>query len=245
MRKFAKIATIALVVALAGCNGAKDGETVKGDAIAAVPAPAGKSWTSVASKTELGGIRMGNPDAKLKLVEYGAITCPGCAKFSVDSTEDLAKIVETGTTSMEFRPYLVHGVQDIPGFLLAQCNGPESFFALTDQLYAKQPEWLGKMQTITPAEEQSVAGMTPVQTVNFLATKMDLVNFVKERGVPEEKAKACLNDQKAIDALIKLTEYGQKEDGVSGTPTLILNGTKLSGGSWNSTKTKLREAGAR
>lgn len=236
-------ATAAL--ALAACGSGDSSGAPKGEPIAKVAAPAGKAWTDVVSKTEVGGYKMGNPDAKLQLVEYGAITCPGCAQFSVQSTEGINELVNTGVVSMEFRPYLVHGIQDIPGFLLAQCSGPEAFFPLTEQLYADQQSWLSKISTVTEADQQAMQKMAPPEISTLLATRMGLVDFVKSRGVSEDQAKACLTDKAAIDGLIALTEKGTKDDGVTGTPFFMLNGAKLDASSWVQVKSKLVEAGAR
>jgi len=236
-------ATAAL--ALAACGGTDAGGAPKGEPIAKVAAPAGKAWTDVVTKTEAGGYKMGNPDAKLQLVEYGAITCPGCAQFSVQSTEELNELVNTGVVAMEFRPYLVHGVQDIPGFLLAKCSGPEAFFPLTEQLYAEQQSWLSKISTVTEADQQAMQKMTPAEISTLLGTKMGLIEFVKSRGISEDQAKSCLADKAEIDGLIALTEKGTKDDGVSGTPFFLLNGAKLDASSWNQVKGKLVEAGAR
>ena len=215
-----------------------------GEALAKVAAPAGKIWSDVVVKTDVGGYKMGNPDAKLQLIEYGAITCPGCAQFSVESTEELTKMVDSGVVAMEFRPFLVHGAQDIPGFLLAQCNGPEAFYPLSEQLFAEQAGWLGKMSSITEADQQSTQKMSPAQLSAFLGTKMGLVECVKQRGISEAQAKSCLGDTKAIDGLIQLTEQGQK-DGVTGTPYFTLNNAPLNVGAWAEVKAKLKGAGAR
>lgn len=237
--------TAAAALALAACGSGDSAGAPKGEPIAKVAAPAGRAWTDVVTKTEVGGYKMGNPDAKLQLVEYGAITCPGCAQFSVQSTEELNEIVNTGVVAMEFRPYLVHGVQDIPGFLLAACSGPEAFFPLTEQLYAEQQSWLSKISTVTEADQQAMQKMTPEQISTLLGTKMGLIDFVKSRGISEDQAKSCLSDKAAIDALIASTERGTKEDGVTGTPFFLLNGAKLDASSWNQVKGKLVEAGAR
>lgn len=237
-------ASAALALAACGSGGDATGAP-KGEPIAKVAAPAGKAWTDVVSKTEVGGYKMGNPAAKLQLVEYGAITCPGCAQFSVQSTEELNELVNTGVVAMEFRPYLVHGIQDIPGFLLAQCSGPEAFFPLTEQLFADQQSWLSKISSVTEADQQAMQKMSPPEISMLLATKMGLIDYVKSRGISEDQAKACVTDKAAIDALIKLTEKGSKDDGVSGTPFFLLNGAKLDASSWNQVKGKLVEAGAR
>lgn len=232
-------------LALAACGGGDATGAPKGEPIAKVAAPAGKAWTDVVSKTDAGGYKMGNPDAKLQLLEYGAITCPGCAQFAAQSTEELNELVNTGVVAFEFRPFLVHGIQDIPGFLLTQCSGPEAFFPLTEQLFADQQNWLGKISTVTEADQQAMQKMQPAEISTLLATRMGLVEFVKARGISEDQAKACLTDKGAIDSLIALTEKGTKDDGVSGTPFFLLNGAKLDSNSWNQVKGKLVEAGAR
>ena len=153
-------------------------------------------------------------------------------------------MVESGVVSMEFRPFLVHGAQDIPGFLLAQCNGPEAFYPLSEQLFAEQASWLGRLSSITEAEQQTTQNMSPAQLSTFLGTKFGLIDFVKQRGISEDQAKACLSDAKAIEGLIKGHEQGSK-DGVTGTPYFSLNGAPLNVGSWPQVKAKLQGAGAR
>jgi protein-disulfide isomerase len=243
-RKLTIVGMIAMAISLASC-GSESTQLPQGEAVPKVAAPAGKAWTDMVSKTELGGFKMGNPDAKLQLLEYGAISCPGCAQFSVESTEELRAMVDTGVVAFEFRPFLVHGVQDVPGFLLATCNGAESFFGLTEQLYANQSSWLGKVQAMTEAEQQSYTTLEPAAQIAFLAGKMGLVDFVKARGISEDAARMCLSDAKAFDALVKQSERASQEDGISGTPTLLLNGTKLEGGKWSAIKVNLKNAGAR
>jgi protein-disulfide isomerase len=232
------------VVALAACGGSGSGEAPKGEPIAKVAPPAGKIWSETVSKTDEGFV-MGNPEAKLHLVEYGAITCPGCAQFSEQSHSELVEIVNSGRVKFEFRPFLVHGIQDMPGFLLTQCNGPEAYFGLTEQLYKQQPVWLSRLQTLTEAEQQSVPQMRPEQAVQFLADKFGLVDIVKQLGISEDAARACLADKTAFDKLAKGTEKVMGEGKVTGTPTFFLNGARLDVSGWPQVKGKLMEAGAR
>ncbi|HCJ80504.1 MAG TPA: protein-disulfide isomerase, partial [Erythrobacter sp.] len=76
--RFALAAPLALALAACGSGAEQSGE-IQGDAIAAIPAPAGSEWRTTAVMTEEGGTLVGNPDAPLKLVEYGSLTCPTCA----------------------------------------------------------------------------------------------------------------------------------------------------------------------
>ena len=233
-----------LALSMAACSGGSGDGPPKGEPIAKVAAPAGKQWTDTVVKTEE-GYKIGNPQAKLQLVEYGAITCPGCAAFSVQSHTELMDVVNTGVVAFEFRPLLVHGIQDVPGFLLAQCNGPDAYFGLTERLFADQQNWLGKMSTLTPEEQQSVPKMKPEEAVTFLANKMGLVEYVKQFGISEDAAKKCLTDKAAFDTLAKNTEKTMADGKVTGTPSFFLNDARLDAGNWTQVKSKLQEAGAR
>ena len=76
------LAAVALPLALAisACGDKKSGELpTSKEPVAKVAAPAGKTWNDVVEKTAEGGYRMGNPDAPVKLLEYGALSCSHCA----------------------------------------------------------------------------------------------------------------------------------------------------------------------
>ena len=58
------------LVAVAGCN-SKQGDAATNAPVDArpVPPPKGGDWSTVVSATPAGGFLMGNPNAKLKLIE--------------------------------------------------------------------------------------------------------------------------------------------------------------------------------
>ncbi len=238
------VSVAVMAIALAACGGG--GETGKTTSdTKAVAAPAGTSWSETTATTAWGGMVMGNPAAAVKLIEYGSLTCPVCAGFSNDSKSELRALVDKGTLSFEFRPFLVHGAQDLPPTLIARCNGAGTFFALSEQLFAAQQTWLTKLNTITPEEGRAFSTMKPVDGVNFLAGKMELVPFAQQRGISADKAKACLSDPQAIDALAKMSAKAGTEEEVSGTPTFFINDEKAEGAiTWGQLKPRLIEAGA-
>ena len=63
--------------------------------------PAGKQWIDVVSKTAEGGYLIGNPDAKIKLVEFASLTCHVCAQFAKDSGAPLGPIKQATQGSFE------------------------------------------------------------------------------------------------------------------------------------------------
>jgi protein-disulfide isomerase len=230
---------------LSACSGADtSGNSAAPSKAAAVAPPAGTDWAAMVSKTAEGGFIQGNPAAPVKLIEYGALTCSHCAEFSEASAGKLSAYVAKGTVSYEFRNFLLN-VMDVPSSLLARCGGPGPFFKITEQMFAAQRDWAGKAQSITPAEQQALSQMTPLQTAGTLATKLELDKFVQQRGVGADKVKACLSDQKALDDLGKITENGQSQFQITGTPTFIINGQVIrDANTWEALEPKLKDAGA-
>ena len=87
MKALTGTAIAALALLLAGC-GSDDAASNNQGAVAQnvplkqIPAPNGGDWTQMVSETPQGGFVMGNPNAPVKLIEFGSLTCPHCAEFS-------------------------------------------------------------------------------------------------------------------------------------------------------------------
>ena len=224
-RSFAAAALLAL--ALPACSKKSSDTTTNVAApqgpVAAVPPPAGKQWTDVVSETADGGYLMGNPNAPVKLVEYASFSCPHCKHFEETGADPLKeKYVSTGKVSWEFRSFLIHPM-DAPLTLLMRCRGPEPFFALTEQLYAGQDAMMAKYIALSPAEQQRVGNLPPIENFKAQTEEGGLYGFFGARGLPRAKADACLSDQKTID---QLTAWQSKyqEDGIIETPSFMING---------------------
>ncbi|MDY0958187.1 thioredoxin domain-containing protein [Sphingomonas sp. CFBP8993] len=237
-------------LALAACgsgNGNGDANSTGPAAapLAAVAAPAGKDWTQVVSKTAEGYV-MGNPNAPIKLVEYGSRLCPACGAFAREGYEPLVNnYVKTGKVSWEFREFLIHGAPDLPPALLGICAGEQTFFPLLEQMYQSQQGFNDKLQAMPPAMQQQLQNAKPVDAIKAMAEQMDLINFVKQRGLPEAKARECLGNMLEIDRLTKQTQDRGADGTVTGTPTFILNGKPLKGAiSWSDVQAALKNAGA-
>jgi protein-disulfide isomerase len=240
------IGTAALALLLAGCGdqGASTGNTSGDTAAAAIPAPNGGDWTQTVSQTDGGGFVMGNPNAPVKLVEYASMTCSHCATFSETGVQPLTdKYVKTGQVSYEIRNF-VRDPADLAAALLARCGGPGPFFKLTDQMFAAQEEWIGKLQDMSPAEQQALQGAQPQQVVGTMANKAGLIDFVRLRGVPAERAQQCLADQAALDRLVAMTQKATEDHPrFSGTPTFVINGEMVeNAGTWEALEPKIQEA---
>ena len=109
----------AALLAVAGCqknnsdNASGTASADSGVKITQTNPPPGGNWSDVVNETSA-GYMMGNPNAKVKLVEIGSLFCPFCKKFEDDGSPQLVdKYVKTGQVSWEFRPYVIHGPIDV------------------------------------------------------------------------------------------------------------------------------------
>lgn len=233
----------ALALTLAACSGGGDNVT-QAAPVAAVQAPAGGNWTETVAKTEEGFV-VGNPNAPIKLVEYGARLCPGCKQFATTGFEPLMRnYVSTGKVSFEFRDFIIHGPAELGLALLGQCVDKSAYFPILEQTYQNQDAMNQAMMSVPPAQQQALQGGTPAQTITGWTQAIGGIDFMKQRGLPEAKARACLADTKQIDAVTAVTQKRGGDGTVSGTPTLILNGNKLETVSWADVEKALKAAGA-
>jgi protein-disulfide isomerase len=243
------VATLASALALAGCKKGADESSAPnaapGSNTAAVSgpvaAPAG-GWTEQVVQTAEGGYRMGNPNAATKLVEYGSRTCPHCAHLAEQGMPDIKKMVATGKLSYEFRDFPIHPM-DTAAILLGQCNGPSTFFPILEAMFANQDAVFAKVEPgkLPQGFEASLQGKPIVAQTQIWADYLGYTAFVGQRGVPEAKAKACLADPKAYDAMSQHLNAATQA-GVDSTPFFFLNGESQGSQEWSSLKPKLTAA---
>jgi protein-disulfide isomerase len=232
MKALTGSAIAALALMVAGCGGetaANNQTTATNVELKQIPAPNG-DWTQVVSETPQGGFVMGNPNAQVKLIEWGSLTCPHCAEFAEKGVPALvSKYVKSGQVSYEFRNF-VRDPLDLAASLLARCNGPAAFFPLTDQFFAAQQEWFSKAQALSPEQQQQI-GASAQPAVGFAeATGLD--QFARVRGVPAAKAQACLADQAQIQRFVQQNQADSQQYEITGTPNFVINGEKVDAGDW-------------
>ena len=198
-------------------------------------------WTRTVSLTPEGGFRMGNPNAKVKLVEYGSLTCPACRRFAETAMTPLKVHVRTGKVSFEYRNYILNGV-DVSAAIVARCGGPQRFFPIVDRLYATQREWLARISTLSDSEKQRLSSLPNNERVAGIAQSAGILPIAAVGGLPAAQAKKCLANPAALDRLSAMVEAGRAL-GVQGTPTFFVNGTMVSAGDWASLEPHLNKAG--
>ncbi len=142
---------------------------------------------------------LGKTDAPNILIDYASFTCPFCAQFYIAVMPILRKEwIDTGKLLLIHRHFPLDVVATRAS-QLAECAGPEGFFAVADRLFRTQVEWL-------------TVGDPLVEMVKMLAAD----------GTTTAKAEACFADDQALNRVIADVQSGQTL-GVRSTPTLFIN----------------------
>ena len=223
------------VLAVAACNKNENANEGGGTAVSnetvtitqATPPPGG-NWTDVVNATSA-GFMMGNPNAKVKLIEIGSLSCPHCKAFEDEGVPALIEqYVKPGKVSWEFRPYLIHGPIDMAANLIVTCNGLKTFFPLVQAIYKDQPVWMAKVETVPQDKIAELQNLPPNQEFVEMAKVLGLQDWAATRGVPQAKTNQCLTNQKMIDQQVQVTsDVNNQYPEFAGTPAFVVNGKML------------------
>ena len=142
---------------------------------------------------------LGKPDAPNVLIDYASFTCPHCATFNAAVMPVLKRDwIDTGKLKLVHRHFPSDAIATRAS-LLAECAGPDKFFAAVDTIFRTQVQW---MTAPDPAAE--------------------LMSVLAGLGVGEAEAQACLSNDRLLDKVIADVQSGQAL-GVNSTPTLFIN----------------------
>jgi protein-disulfide isomerase len=223
-------------------------------ALSVLPAPAAAkpaakarathNWTQTVVVTPEGGFRMGNPGARVKLVEYGSLACPHCRHFEETGFKPLVqRYVRTGQVSYEFRNLLISG-PDLSISLLTRCAGAAKFFPMSEFVYATQTQWQDKIAGMSEAEKAAVDQMTDEQRVVRFAELGDMGQIAAKFGVTSAQARQCLADPKGLKRLLDMTQSAM-DSGVNHTPTFLINGKVIDAATWEELEPLIQKAAGR
>ncbi len=149
---------------------------------------------------------LGDPKARVTIIEYGSVACPFCAQFNETVLPDLkTKYIDTGKVHYIYRPMLT-GVQSIAasGELMAECVGKDKYFSVVDAVMRGQHEFYAMGE-------------------NDMLARPVLLRIAASFGMDEKAFVACTTDKTAYSALI--TRYnGYLNSGIHSTPYFYING---------------------
>jgi protein-disulfide isomerase len=176
--------------------------------LAAAPAPAAaaKAAPKPQAAAASDDMSLGDPRAKVEVVEYASLSCSHCAKFNSEVFPAFkAKYVDTGLVRYTMREMLTPPAEvAAAGFLMARCAGPAKYFKVVDEVFRSQPRWNGDLKPL-------------------------FLEIAKNNGLTEAQFDKCLSDPAALEALNARVQRAVQA-GVNGTPTFFVNGAKVGEG---------------
>ncbi|MCA0211138.1 MAG: DsbA family protein [Proteobacteria bacterium] len=206
--------------------------------LAATPAkPA--LWSQTVTTSPIGAFLVGNPDAKVRLVEYFSYTCHVCADFAKAGSLPLkTQYLDRGLVLLEYRN-LVRDPVDMTAALLARCGGPKAFSGNHQAIFAAFPALIAKIQQATDAQTKSWFEGTTGERARKIAAGTGLAALMRARGYTQAQIEAALDSEVAQAELTGMTNIGLGADRVEGTPTFFVNGRNAGVTAWPALKSKL------
>jgi protein-disulfide isomerase len=170
-----------------------------------VGAAEAQATTGEAQEVTISDMTLGNPDAKVTLMEYASFTCPHCANFHATVFKDLKKdYIDTGKVHFVYREVFFDRY-GLWAAMVARCGGEMKYFGISDILYSTQQEWAASDDPNVVVGNLKKIGLTA--------------------GMDGTQLDSCMRDGAMAQAMIDHYEANMKEFDVKGTPTLVINGT--------------------
>ena len=202
-------------------------------------ASSARDWTQTTTRLPSGAYLLGNPAARVKLVEYASYTCPHCAAFAGESGPVLHdRWVRDGSVSLELRNF-IRDSADLAAAIVARCTGPK-FFTTSYAIFARQNVWLNRAADFQQNNQTRLNMYPPLARLRALADGAGLTDIGRAEGLTDARLAACFADQAAIDRIVAMT--GAATD-VAGTPTFLVDGRHLDGFTWDKLEPALRAHG--
>ncbi len=151
---------------------------------------------------------LGKDNAKVTIVEFADFRCPFCEKFFTDAESQIIKdYVNTGKAKFYFRHFAFLGDASVVAANASECaNDQGKFWEYHDYLYKNQPP-------------ESDTSMYNTDTLTQTAVSL---------GLDGNSFRSCLDSKKYAGKVTQDQTDGQKA-GVSGTPTIFINGLSVVG----------------
>ena len=153
------------------------------------------------------GLTIGPADAANKVVVYEDFLCPFCADFEAATRDDLQQLAADGQVQVEYRPFnFLSGLGDYSArsagafSIVLDTSGADVAKKFHDLLFENQPEEQGPF----PSDD-------------------DLADLAVEAGAADADVRDAIANNEGQDWVDRATQSADSA-GVSGTPTILLNG---------------------
>ncbi len=150
---------------------------------------------------------LGSPDAPVTIIEYSEYLCPFCRSFVLETFPRIEEgYIDTGQVKLVFRDFPVHGQGAWVLAMVAECAADQgNFWDMHVLLFERVEEWS--------------------ESEDFAAT---VQGYAEEIGIDQYELVNCLELNTPVERIQEDQNLG-RQDGVTGTPTFLINGTLVVG----------------
>ncbi len=151
---------------------------------------------------------VGNPDAKVHVVEYFSLTCTHCAEFQrVTFPQIKRELIDTGKVQWEWQDFPLDKVA-LAAAAVARALPPQQYEPFISALLGTQDKWAFARGADTTEELAKMAALA---------------------GMPRAAFDKAVGDEAVQKAILTAQDQAEKEHDVSSTPTFLINGKPLVG----------------
>ncbi len=155
---------------------------------------------------------LGNPKAKVTVIEYASPTCPVCANFMMNMYPRLkSDYIDKGRIFYVYRTFL-RNPDDASAEKLARCMPKGKYMSFTDSLFRNQAKWDYEFGIPTPDGVHAA-----------------LLELAGAAGMSAADANRCLAAKTDEEAISKVGDDGVAKYNVAATPTFVINGQSQAG----------------
>ena len=206
---------------------------------AAAPLVAGKplppartapaNWNVTVTQTDRESYILGNPEAKVRLVEFISYTCSHCAHFELESAGQLKLgMIQPGTGNLEVRSWVRDPI-DMTVAVLVRCGPKEKFFANHAAFLRRQDAWMGPLERMSATQQQRWFTGDLATRMRYIAADFNFYAFMGTLGYNRAAVDRCLADTALAERLAERTAEATRTLRVRGTPTFMVDGLVLAG----------------
>ncbi|HEX5437662.1 MAG TPA: thioredoxin domain-containing protein [Gemmatimonadaceae bacterium] len=174
------------------------------------PRPGMQVTTVQATPSQAHGYVYGNPNAPVKILEFGDFECPVCGQFAIVTEPDVRqRILDTGLASLTYFdfPLSMHH-NTIPASNAAACADDQGkFWPMHDRLFSGQLEW------------NTEATNNP---------KKVFLRYAKELGLNTQQWEQCYDSQKHMSRIMGNRAEALRRH-IDQTPTFIIGNKMIPG----------------
>lgn len=167
-----------------------------------------------------GDIIYGDSAAPIEIIEYGSMTCPHCKLFMDEIAEYLKEnLIPSGKVRLVFRNF-VRDQLDLVVSVATRCTSDATLAkGLLESYFDKQVAW--------------ATSNDPKTTIFAIAAA---------RGVEADALEKCIQSREMFEHVIGIARDGHEKYQINSTPTVIMNGDKLTFHGYDDLKAQINAA---